>query len=105
VFRTGLLGGAEVASPLQDNGLRGGGAFYSDHQTENDTNFANQQYYHQSPQFNINTNNNSNNDDGNFDDTEDDSGFGDIAIVPIRSFDYSHFGEGYYDSRRSLNQS
>jgi alpha-tubulin suppressor-like RCC1 family protein len=91
-FRTGLMGGAEVASPLHDNGLRGGGAFYADHQTENDATFANQQYYHQSPQFNINDNGN-----GNFDDTEDDSGFGDIAIVPIRSFDYSHFGEGGND--------
>jgi alpha-tubulin suppressor-like RCC1 family protein len=94
VFRTGLMGGAEVASPLHDNGLRGGGAFYSDHQTENDATFANQQYYHQSPQFNSNNNNNGN---GNFEDTEDDSGFGDIAIVPIRSFDYSHFGEGGND--------
>jgi alpha-tubulin suppressor-like RCC1 family protein len=93
VFRTGLMGGAEVASPLHDNGLRGGGAFYDGHQTENDANFSNQQYFHQSTPFNINNGNNN----GNFDDTEDDSGFGDAAIVPILSFDYSHFGEGGND--------
>lgn len=95
VFRTGLMGGAEVASPLHDDGLRGGAGFYADHQAENDATFANEQYYHQSPPFNTNNNNNNNN--ANLEDTEDDSGFGDIAIVPIRSFDYSHFGEGGND--------
>jgi alpha-tubulin suppressor-like RCC1 family protein len=88
IFRTGLLGGAEVASPLHHHhdGLRGGGGFYADHQTENDATFANQ--YYQSPQFN-----NSN----NLNEDTDDSGFGDSAIVPIRSFDYSHFGDGGND--------
>jgi len=95
-MRTGLLGGApaEVASPLHDDGLRGGGGggvYYDDYQAENDGIYANQRMQHahfQTQQRSTQTSYNG----------MDDAEYGNEAgIVAIRSFDYSHFTEGGND--------
>jgi len=80
--RGGLLGGApaQVASPLND-GLRGGGPFHADqHGTRREGTISSraQQAFRSPP-------------------LSPGRGYDEDSIVPIRSFDYSHFAEGGND--------